>query len=95
MGFVGCIRNFKINGNLFGPPTRSFGTQPCYPNVEIGAFFDAAGGHLVTRKYSFGFIFASLAIFGMPPEKFWQYSPMRVENQVFWILDFNAPVSTV
>jgi hypothetical protein len=51
VGFVGCIRNFKINGNLFGPPSRSFGTRPCYPNVEIGAFFGAAGGYLVVRKY--------------------------------------------
>jgi len=50
LGFVGCIRNFKINGKPFKAPARSFGTQPCYPNIEIGSFFGVGGGYLIARE---------------------------------------------
>ncbi|XP_074640335.1 laminin subunit alpha-like [Tubulanus polymorphus] len=46
-GFVGCIRDFRINDKSFGTANRQFHTQPCYMNVEPGVYYGADGGYAV------------------------------------------------
>ena len=41
-GLKGCIRELKINGNVFdmvGSTSRPYNVGQCFPNIESGAFF--------------------------------------------------------
>lgn len=48
--FVGCLRNFKQNGQLFSNPTTTIGVIPCSNKVETGTYFPRGGGYLKARK---------------------------------------------
>ncbi|XP_078092838.1 laminin subunit alpha-5 isoform X1 [Mustelus asterias] len=46
--FVGCIRNFQLNGKPVEPPSRTYDVMPCFEgSLETGTFFSAAGGYLI------------------------------------------------
>ncbi|XP_069771812.1 laminin subunit alpha-3-like [Narcine bancroftii] len=46
--FHGCLRNFKLDGTLLHPPSRTLGVTPCFDsNTEQGAYFAAEGAYLV------------------------------------------------
>ncbi|XP_032875419.1 laminin subunit alpha-3 isoform X3 [Amblyraja radiata] len=48
LSFHGCVRNFKLDGNLLPSPSRTFGVTPCFVgNAEQGAYFAAEGAYLV------------------------------------------------
>ncbi|XP_062872234.1 laminin subunit alpha-5 [Trichomycterus rosablanca] len=45
-GFVGCIRNLKVNEVLLSP-THSVGVVPCYQEpLQPGVYFSSQGGHI-------------------------------------------------
>ncbi|MEE6464203.1 hypothetical protein FKM82_006212 [Ascaphus truei] len=47
-GFVGCLRDVKMNGSPLGSPSRTFGVTPCFDgSFETGVFFAKEAGHLV------------------------------------------------
>ncbi|KAK1157833.1 hypothetical protein AOXY_G24001 [Acipenser oxyrinchus oxyrinchus] len=46
-GFVGCIKNLKLDGKSLDPPSSTFGVGPCSESsLENGVYFAAGGGHL-------------------------------------------------
>ncbi|XP_058846993.1 LOW QUALITY PROTEIN: laminin subunit alpha-5-like [Acipenser ruthenus] len=46
-GFVGCIKNLKLDGKSLDPPSSTFGVGPCSESsLEDGVYFAAGGGHL-------------------------------------------------
>uniref|UniRef100_A0A674K998 Laminin subunit alpha 3 n=1 Tax=Terrapene triunguis TaxID=2587831 RepID=A0A674K998_9SAUR len=46
--FVGCLRNFKMNGKLMNTPHRNTGVPPCLDgSLETGIYFFNEGGYIV------------------------------------------------
>uniref|UniRef100_A0A8C3IW23 Laminin subunit alpha 3 n=1 Tax=Chrysemys picta bellii TaxID=8478 RepID=A0A8C3IW23_CHRPI len=46
--FVGCLRNFKMNGKLMNTPHRNTGVPPCLDgSLEPGIYFFNEGGYIV------------------------------------------------
>uniref|UniRef100_A0A8C0GMJ8 Laminin subunit alpha 3 n=1 Tax=Chelonoidis abingdonii TaxID=106734 RepID=A0A8C0GMJ8_CHEAB len=46
--FVGCLRNFKMNGKLLNTPHRNTGVPPCLDgSLETGIYFFNEGGYIV------------------------------------------------
>ncbi|KAG2461856.1 LAMA5 protein, partial [Polypterus senegalus] len=46
-GFVGCIKNVKLDRKPLGAPARTFGVVHCFESsLESGVYFAAEGGHL-------------------------------------------------
>ncbi|XP_066558405.1 laminin subunit alpha-5 isoform X2 [Amia ocellicauda] len=46
-GFVGCIRDMKMDGHALGPPSAMLGVVPCYEkSLQPGVYFTKEGGHL-------------------------------------------------
>ncbi|XP_074843383.1 laminin subunit alpha-3 [Carettochelys insculpta] len=46
--FVGCLRNFKVNGNLMNTPSQNFGVPPCLDrSSETGIYFSNEGGYII------------------------------------------------
>jgi len=45
-GFIGCVRNIKLDNMDLGPPAVSVGTQSCSSATELGVFFKSSGGYL-------------------------------------------------
>ncbi|MGH0140359.1 UNVERIFIED_CONTAM: hypothetical protein FKN15_048109 [Acipenser sinensis] len=46
-GFVGCIKNLKLDSKSLDPPSSTFGVGPCSESsLEDGVYFAAGGGHL-------------------------------------------------
>ncbi|GCB66795.1 hypothetical protein scyTo_0005035, partial [Scyliorhinus torazame] len=49
--FVGCIRNFQLDGKAMEPPSRTYDVTPCFEgSLETGTFFSAAGGYLIIEE---------------------------------------------
>uniref|UniRef100_A0A6I8NCW7 Laminin subunit alpha 3 n=1 Tax=Ornithorhynchus anatinus TaxID=9258 RepID=A0A6I8NCW7_ORNAN len=45
--FVGCLRNFQVDGKPAVPPTENSGVSPCLEGpLEPGIYFSPGGGHL-------------------------------------------------
>ncbi|XP_007952908.2 laminin subunit alpha-5 [Orycteropus afer afer] len=45
LGFSGCVKRLRWNGQLLGSPTRMTGVTPCYSGpLEAGLFFAGSGG---------------------------------------------------
>ncbi len=49
--FVGCVKNFKLNDNVFEKPLRSIGVIPCSNKVEEGTYFSAKGGYVLISEW--------------------------------------------
>uniref|UniRef100_A0A8C8SJJ4 Laminin subunit alpha 3 n=1 Tax=Pelusios castaneus TaxID=367368 RepID=A0A8C8SJJ4_9SAUR len=46
--FVGCVRNFKMNGKLMNAPHRNTGVLPCLDgSLETGIYFFNEGGYII------------------------------------------------
>ncbi|XP_028307698.1 laminin subunit alpha-5 isoform X2 [Gouania willdenowi] len=46
-GFIGCVKELKINEAPAGSPAHSQGTAPCFQNsLQPGAFFTGQGGNI-------------------------------------------------
>lgn len=46
-GFVGCVRDLRLNEAPAGSPTHSQGTVPCFQDpLQPGAYFSGQGGHI-------------------------------------------------
>uniref|UniRef100_A0A3Q2PMX0 Laminin, alpha 3 n=1 Tax=Fundulus heteroclitus TaxID=8078 RepID=A0A3Q2PMX0_FUNHE len=46
-GFVGCVRDLKLNAVPAGNPSHSQGAVPCFQNpLQPGAYFSGQGGHM-------------------------------------------------
>ncbi|KAK7884079.1 hypothetical protein WMY93_027202 [Mugilogobius chulae] len=46
-GFVGCVKDLKLNDAPAGAPTQSQGTVPCFQTpLQPGAYFSGHGGHI-------------------------------------------------
>uniref|UniRef100_A0A6I8NW90 Laminin subunit alpha 3 n=1 Tax=Ornithorhynchus anatinus TaxID=9258 RepID=A0A6I8NW90_ORNAN len=51
--FVGCLRNFQVDGKPAVPPTENSGVSPCLEGpLEPGIYFSPGGGHLALGKPS-------------------------------------------
>lgn len=50
-GFVGCVKDLKLNEALAGRPTHSQGTVPCFQQqLQPGAYFSGLGGHIAIAE---------------------------------------------
>ncbi|XP_036375311.1 laminin subunit alpha-3-like [Megalops cyprinoides] len=50
-GVIGCIRNFKMNGQPMTEPTANHGAAPCFDGpTEEGAYFSGNGGYAVIEE---------------------------------------------
>ncbi|XP_071369418.1 laminin subunit alpha-4-like [Centroberyx affinis] len=46
-GFVGCVRDLKLNEAPAGSPAHSQGASPCFVNpLQPGVYFSSQGGHI-------------------------------------------------
>lgn len=46
-GFMGCVKDLKVNEAPAGRPTHSQGTVPCFQQpLQLGAYFSGQGGHI-------------------------------------------------
>lgn len=46
-GFVGCVRDVKLNEEPLGAPTRSVGVVPCFQGAQQpGLYISSQGGHV-------------------------------------------------
>uniref|UniRef100_A0A6I8MZ06 Laminin subunit alpha 3 n=1 Tax=Ornithorhynchus anatinus TaxID=9258 RepID=A0A6I8MZ06_ORNAN len=51
--FVGCLRNFQVDGKPAVPPTENSGVSPCLEGpLEPGIYFSPGGGHLALEPPS-------------------------------------------
>ena len=48
--FVGCLRNFFVEGVSLGEPDKTVEVQPCTGIIEPGVFFGSDGGYIVQSK---------------------------------------------
>ncbi|XP_063064918.1 laminin subunit alpha-5 isoform X2 [Engraulis encrasicolus] len=47
-GFVGCVRDLKVNEQALESPAESVGVVPCYQEpLQPGAYFSSQGGHML------------------------------------------------
>ncbi|XP_072460501.1 laminin subunit alpha-3 isoform X2 [Notamacropus eugenii] len=45
--FVGCLRNFQLDGKTLDTPSQNFGVTPCLGGpLEKGVYFSQEGGHI-------------------------------------------------
>lgn len=52
-GFVGCVKDLKLNEALAGRPTHSQGTVPCFQQqLQPGAYFSGLGGHIAIGRFT-------------------------------------------
>uniref|UniRef100_A0AAV2LXJ7 Laminin subunit alpha-5 n=1 Tax=Knipowitschia caucasica TaxID=637954 RepID=A0AAV2LXJ7_KNICA len=50
-GFVGCVRELKLNDSPAGRPTLTQGTVPCFQQpLQSGAYFSGEGGHMTLAE---------------------------------------------
>ncbi|XP_058499238.1 laminin subunit alpha-5 isoform X1 [Solea solea] len=46
-GFIGCVKDLKLNEAPAGSPSHSQGTVPCFQNpLQPGVYFSGQGGHI-------------------------------------------------
>lgn len=50
-GFVGCVRDLKLNDSPAGRPSQSQGTVPCFQQpLQPGVYFSGQGGHITIEE---------------------------------------------
>lgn len=51
-GFVGCVRDLRLNEAPAGSPAHSQGTVPCFQDpLQPGAYFSGQGGNMAIGDY--------------------------------------------